>query len=656
VIRKKVSRLAWRIRAQSAVRWTLLAAAVGGAIGLLALALYKAWLLPPTWWLGIGYGVAGVVALGFLAGIARRFDRVLLAQRIDDANDLKDRLGTALRLLAKAERTEFEQAQVRDASKFAAAADHRPAAPWHFPRELAWVALAIVAVWGLTRVEMEPPNDRHHGLRPVFFAGSLNLVPTRLAGPPMPEVTPEDLDMIAEIEAAIADNTETLGPLAKDDKEATKLVSELNKTLEQLAEGELDDRQVMERAAELGEQLDSMEGDEAQQQQYDETAENFEKLGEALEKAAPKAKLKDKELEKDIKELGKMLQKRDYEQASKLMEKMLEKFMKLPPREQERLAKMFEKLARKFKSKLGKDMKNLPNKRDRLQRKGENKKNGPSKRDRDRLNRLNKQLDQLQRKYEEKTSQQNKQLDQLSREMQKMANEMRRQKPQKQKGQQKGQKEDKQQAQQQKRRASKQSMKRMQEMMKRMGKQKQRQRLKRMGKMRLADLKELMKRKRNMKKGKGGKSGKQLSKLSRKRGKQGGQKQKGQGQGQMKPGDQKRGVEWMKGKQPRDIEAKMGQAREGKGAGHGRDRMLQGKATDIEGTAKEDFVAGKHGKGPSVKEVLYGAARTGTNVKGYGDVHVDYSMRAAEQMEDEKLPPGYREYVEEYFRLIQRRR
>ncbi len=655
-IRRKVSRLAWRIRVQSAVRWSLWCAAVAFGMGLVALALYQAWLLPPAGWSYVGYGIAGLTGLGLLAGLLRRFDRVRLAQRIDDANDLKDRLGTALRLLEKDEPTEFEQAQIRDAAKYAVTVDHRPAARWVFPTALGWVAASLAAAWGLTYATMAPPSGEHAGLRPVFFGEALALVPTRLAGPP--PVDPYQEDVIADIHEAIEANTETLEPLAADDAESLKFISELNKALEDLAEGELDDRQLMERAQDLSEKLESLAGDKGQQEAFEDQAENLEKLGEALEKEAEKLKENlqsceeggqcDKQIKEKIQELAKLLQDRKYEEASKLAEELLEKFMKMSPKDQERLAKMFEKLANKFQSKLGKDIERLKQKRDRLQRQADNRKNGPSKRQRDRLNRMNKQLDRMQREKAEKQSEQRKNLDQLSREMKDLANRMRRQKPKR--GQEKGQKN---QAQQRKQRLTQQQIKRLKQMMRRMQRQQRRQRLKRSAKHRVADLKELMRRKRNMGKGKGGK---QLSRLRRGRKGKNGKGEKGQGELRLGKGDPKRGVEWMKGTAPGDQDTKVGGVADGAGVGHSRNRMLQGKATDIEGKAVEDFVAGKHGKGESMKEVLYGAARQGAEVKGYGEAHIDYSMRAAEQMEEEQVPPGYREYVEEYFRLIQQRR
>jgi len=193
-------------------------------------------------------------------------------------------------------------------------------------------------------------------------------------------------------------------------------------------------------------------------------------------------------------------------------------------------------------------------------------------------------------------------------------------------------------------------MKRLAKQLKRMGKQKRRRRLQRQGKMRLADMKELMRRRRNMKRGKGRK---QLERLAR--GKRGGKKKGGKTQAGKKAG-QKRGVEWMKLNEAQKREfAKMRGASTGEGAGHGRKRMLHGKATDLSAELKDDFLAGKQGKGASIKEVIYGAAKQGTRVKGYGKAVIDYSMQAAEQMDHEQVPPGYREYVEQYCERIRKR-
>ena len=646
VIHKSVGRLRRRLRAQSAVKWTAAATVIACSAGLVALALYQAWLMPPTAWEAVGIGVASIVGLGMLAGMVRRYDMVSLAARLDDANDLKDRLGTALLILDKPEdqRTEFEAAQVRDAMKHAPGVQHKSAAPWQFPKQLGLAALIAAVAWGVTFAKLAPPEEEEKGLSIVLLPDLPP--PARLAGPLPTQPPPVDPELQEDIAAQVAMNTADMEPLAENDKVAMEFVNELNKTLQQLAEGDIDDRALLQKAAELEQALEQMGTDRAAQEAHEQMAENLERIGTEVEKQAEKIK------QEELQELGKLLEERKYEQASKKMEELLEKFMKMSPKEQERIAKLFEKLARKFSSKMNRDMQNLRNKRDRLARKSNEKKGGPNKRDRDRLNRMNKRLDRMQRKYNQRNANNpnRKNLDQLTRELKNLADRMRRQRKQNQQAQkQRGQKgeQNRQQQRQRRQRMTREQMKRLTEMMRKMGKQKRRNRMQRMGKMRVADLKELMRRRRGMQ----GNGRKRLERLARgKRGQKGNMGRAGKG-----AGDPKRGVGWMKSNKPRNDRTSKGGARDGEGAGHGRDRMLQGKFTDIKGKTVEDFVSGQKGEGPSRKEVLYGAAKQGTRVKGYGKVHIDYSMRAAQQMDREELPPGYREYVEEYFRLIRRR-
>ena len=146
---------------QSSLRWLLTLGVAGAGACAIAIALHKAWVLPPEWWEPIVLGAAILTGLGLLVGLVRRYDRVRLAARLDRVNDLKDRLGTALEILRKPEsqRTEFEQAQLRDAAAHAQKLDHRRAAPWRFPRELIWVAGTAGAAWALTFIHMSAPVE-----------------------------------------------------------------------------------------------------------------------------------------------------------------------------------------------------------------------------------------------------------------------------------------------------------------------------------------------------------------------------------------------------------------------------------------------------------------------------------------------------------------
>ena len=685
-IRRVVGRLRWRLRAQTAVRWGAFAAALAAGVIVVGVGLYATWLIPPDTWQWFVAAAAGLLGLGVLAGLIRRWDLIGLAQRLDGANDLKDRLGTALQLLAQpeAERTEFEEAQIRDAVAHSRQLEYKSAAPWRMPRELLWVAGLLAVAWGLTWVRMGPPQDEHPGLRAVFFGTDSLPLP---GAPPDSQAAAETLldeETVLEVEHQLEVAQQELEPLALGDAESMEFVAELNKTLQALAEGKLDDRQLVQEAAALEETLEELAAQTPEErQEQEQTAETLARVGQELERQA------DRIGAEDLAELGEMLQEERYEEAAERLRELLERFERMSPEEQERIAKLLENLARRFESQLQRQMNRLQRQRDRLARRGENREGGPTRRQRDRLNRMNRQLERLNRQQEQQGQQngQQRNLDQLSREMRDMANRMRREDNQQQQQQGQNQQGQNQQAQdpngpqgrsqrQQQQQLSQQEMRQLQEMMRRMGQQQRRDRLRQQGQMRMADLRELMRRRNGMQ-GEGRRRLEQLARQGQQQGQRGqrpgqqGQQQGQQGQQQgQQPGqegqeqgtalqrgngDPRQGVEWMRVDQPQDTPTGVGGAREGEGIGHGRNRMLQGDATDIEATLEDDYVRGTRGEGPSTREVLLGAAQQGTQVRGYGKVHIDYSMRASEQMENAEIPPGYREYVDEYFRLIRRR-
>ena len=640
-IRRAVGKVRRRLRLQTTVRWTLLLGAAAGVVVGVGIGLYQAWLLPPDAWVWFAGAAGALLFGGLMSGLLRRFDRVALAQRLDRANGLMDRLGTSLEILEKPAEswTEFEQAQVRDAMAFAKAAKHAPAAPWRFPVEVAYVLGAGALAWGLTYIKVDAPEGDGEALRAVYLA---DLPPLQLTGPAVIEPEEEEAEVIKE---QIEKNEHDLAPLAEHDESSQKFIEQLNAALEKLAEGKLTDRELAKEAADLEEMLDELTAETPEEAK---TAEEFEKeleqVAEALDKESAKIK------EEELKDLAKLLEEKKYEEAAKKLEELLEKFAKMDKKEQEKIAKMFEKLAEKFKSELMKDMEKLAKDKSRLEKKDEKGPGGLDKKEQSRLDKLQKELDKLQRQYDQQTSQAKKQLDELSKAMKQQADRMKR--PDEQQKAEQGEKPEDQQGADRKSRPDENAMKKMAEMLKKMGMKQQRGRLGQMGKMRMADLKEMMRR-RQMGKGPG-EGRKQLEKLARGQGKQPGDKDgEDEGEKSLKPGNGKprEGVEWQRVDTPHDGPLSQGP---GEGTGEG-GRMMHGKATDIAAKTLDDFVEGKKGPGPSKKEVLYGAAEKGTKVAGYGDAQIDYSMRAAKTMQNEEVPPGYREYVEEYFRLIRER-
>jgi hypothetical protein len=639
-IRHALRRVRWRLKAQSALRWSLWAAVVASCALLITVVLYKLWLFPPDGWVWMGVGCGALVVTVALLSLIRRHRAISLAQRLDQSNNLKDRLGTALSLLEKPTdtRTEFENAQIRDAVAHANGLNVKSAAPWAFPREVTYVAVVVGAAWLITLYwprEWTPPVSEA-GVQTVQLTA---LPPIAKPETQQIELTPEEK---TDIENRIAENREELAPLAADDPEMEKFIEELNKTLEALAEGKLSDRALAEKAADLAEKAEALEGNAKEQQRTEELTKKFDKLGEELGKEAKKMN------EKDIQELAKLIKEQRYEEAARKVEELARKFAKLTPKEKKKLAKLFKKVAAKLQSKLAKKLEKLKKERNRLNRKKEDK-GRLSKRERSRLNRIKKQIERLNRRQERQNAGAQKELDRLSRNMRDMANKMRRSQPQK--------KRNKQSAEQQKRqrngaqrhtRMSEKEMRELSKALRRMGKRKRRQRLGRKGKMRLADLKELLRRRR-------GEGRKRLERLAR-RGK--GRYGKGRGGSWQKDnGQDRKGAEWMRvGRRQGDGPIFRRHARIGAGSGQGHRRLDFRQRTNLKGARmRPDFVPGQRAKGPSRREILLGAAAKGSRVTGYGKVHIDYSMRASRQMANEEVPPGYREFVEAYFRLIRKR-
>ena len=99
-----------------------------------------------------------------------------------------------------------------------------------------------------------------------------------------------------------------------------------------------------------------------------------------------------------------------------------------------------------------------------------------------------------------------------------------------------------------------------------------------------------------------------------------------------------------------------GTAKRGGGSGYG-----QGAGDDDIGrnggakAARTEHVKGKHGEGPSVKQVFVDAARRGFARTDWREVYADYADVADEMLEKERLPPGRKAMVRRYYELIRPR-
>jgi hypothetical protein len=648
VIQHAVRRLGRRVRCQTAARWSIKTLFISTLCLSVAVIAYQLWWISTEWVETTAWAGGTLILGGLFAALFRSQDRLALAEKLDRANDLHDRLGTALDILKRqpSQRTEFELAQLQDATKHAQALNIAPAAPWTFPREIFWALGSTLLLLAGTQLQVEPPSLAGNGIQPVLM-GPISKLPVPTPPDESPSAKSETDELQQEAESQLRENIIHEDELTGGDEKALEVLSKLNRALAELAQrpDDIDPRALTSIVSEAEEAVDNLAGTAQKQANEEKLEEKLEKLSEALEKKAEKT-LRGPKAAELMKDLAKSLRERDYETSAKKLNTLMEMYSKLPRREQERLAKMFDALGKKFESQLQKDMDRLRKKRDRL-RKKQNENQGLSKRERRRLNKTEKQLDRLQRQQDEKQSEPQKQLDRLSREMQRLAQKMRRQPPDKKQGA-KQQKPDG--PQQKKNRLNKRSAKELSEMLKRMAKRRKQRRAGQKMKMKMADMKELLqRRRRKMKRGR-----KRLERLAKGKQSQGSKNGPPKGMQQGQTANDKKGLLYRQRKEGRQNWTRRRNDSDN-GAGRTRRQMLSGSETDIEAKTLEDFVEGKEGTGASTREILYGAAKKGSRIKGYGKVHIDYSMRASRQMEDEKIPPGYREYVEEYFRLIRAR-
>ena len=94
---------------------------------------------------------------------------------------------------------------------------------------------------------------------------------------------------------------------------------------------------------------------------------------------------------------------------------------------------------------------------------------------------------------------------------------------------------------------------------------------------------------------------------------------------------------------------------EGSGQGAGHAPASLDEASARLGAGQNSQVNGAPGAGPSRSEVIRGGAARGFATRDYERVYGDYASHAEESLEHDRVPPGYRTFVERYFDLIRPR-
>lgn len=677
-IEKVVARLRWRLKAQTALRHGLLLGAIGLFVFALLVVLVKTRVLSSDFvWVGGAIALA-LPAIGIAIGAFSRFGDIALAASLDAAGGLHSRLGSALAFARLPTRTPMQEAAMEDAIQVIAQARPASASPWR------WGAFALGA--GALALAFAITG-------PALFVFELPVA--SMSGQTLAKIVvpPHFKEDKAEVRK---DDEKRLEDLAKDLVEETKVASDpkvkqfledLNELIRALQEGRISPEEAHARMAEL---------EKAMNQWKQDNAKNAEEVEKKLQEAAAKQQKPHAELTPLID----ALKEKDFKAAAEALEKLAEKMDKkeLSEADKKKIAKDIEQLAKALENERQKQKERLEKERDRLKEKEQKEKDRFAKKDKDRLQDTQRQLEQLDDpQQQEAQSEPERQLERLSDELDEAARDMlRRMAEEAQKMGQQGEQGPESEARREQpgqegqdgqdgQGMSQEDMKRAAEALRKMAQGGQGRQQMRIAQGRMIDVREMMRRGQNGKDGQGkdgqGKDGDgQQAGKDGQPGEEGGDAESqfekdaaggkdgdgkdmmlGEGKPGGKPGEMLllggKGQGGMKipgmGKNGQGNDPKLGQ---GNGIGEGHDKELfGGEKPSMDFDTKEDFVAGQHGDGPSKSKVVMTAAQKGFATAGYREVHQDYADVVEDALEKEHIPPGKRTYVRRYFDLIRPR-
>ncbi|AWV88977.1 hypothetical protein [Bradymonas sediminis] len=655
-----VKRVERRVRFQRALE----RGTAGGVVYLMLMAVVVT--LYTTLWMSWDTLVILALALAALPigmalwGWFSNIDRVALAQRIDRANDLHDRLSTALSLLEAGKDDAFVRAQIRDALAHQDKVDTAIAAPFRRPTDLVPFGIFLVALILLSF--FRPPSHTHPLPEPLIIKHDRVLSASTLA---------IERDRLEQMKKALSD---------VEDPRVQALLDEMESLLDDVENQEISEKEFLERIDQIEEKYFNTLEDET----TEEIADKLKKAAEELEKEASEELKKHEELQEAID----AFKEKDLSKASDALNKLAEKLKDkdISKEDAERLAKLMESFADKIDLE-DPALKALAEKHrdliDSLSKKLDMKGN-LSADEKNQLDRAKEKLDDIekrQKKNQERPA--NRQLKQIRRNTKDMAKKL---KEEGEKGQNTGEKgekgeqkdpnakqegqKDKQGEQSKKGEQGKkgeekgndgkegkdsqdsqkdgQSSPREQagkmaedaaEALKKGGEQQKSRELREQAKKQLDQMKETMRRSSPQESDQDGEESEAMRKfLERAKGEQDGEGKEA-GANKNKPMDKPGG----------------GDAQEANGAGEGEGNKELGEATKMDSQGKDTKLEGADGDGPTKSEIISAASEEGFATTEYKDVYVDYESVVEEVMDREEVPAGYRYYIKRYFELIKPR-
>jgi len=641
-IRSAVARLERRVRTQRATEAAVTGLTLSFLAGAVLLVLAKTgWMTGSSFWIGIAVSMTLPLAMAAWA-FTRTLSPVSLAQQLDRAHQLHDRLSTALTLAENDALDEFELAQIRDAARYVDSVDVKPAAPFQRPRDL--VPFAVVA-GAIAFIAVIKTPDHKQPLPPPFtveYEAVLDEATVAL-----------ERDRLESIKDTLED---------VDDPEAKELVDDIDALLEKVENREISEKEFLA-------ELERIEKDFFEKQGRDEHKDLADKLAEAAQELEKKAK---KDLEKspeEAKKLVKALKEKNFDEAARAMEELAAKLDKdeMSPKDLESLARLMEKFSDLIDpndpdlQKLIEENRELVEKLQDMFDKG--KMNEGEKRRLSEEKKRQKRLQQKKKAHDQRRS--SRQLKQLKRKSKEMAEKAKQAAKQKKKGQ-KGQEKDPNEP------DFKNEMNRQAEQMKRALEQEaqegKKSKAREMARKQLEEMREAMRRQSRdsrQSESESGQKGEQMKEfLERAKGQEGAEEKEQASKGakdqqgkEAKPFDKdKQGESEYDGPLSKPKNARDGgggDAQEADFAGKGEGDKELGENTELDGKRRDEKVDGKDsGEGKTRAEIIKTASEEGFATTEYKDVYVDYESVVEEVMEKEKIPAGYRYYIKRYFQLI----
>ena len=544
---------------------------------------------------------------------------------LDRHHGLDDRIASALSFqeLPADKRTALMDAAIDDALARAPELEPRRAAPLHLPRELAVAAALVVALIGVSLLEVRttrliPPPDNFDPL----------------------VMSPDDIELFRGMAREMKEKTQ--------DPETMAAVRRFNQLIEDIAHHRLDRREVFKRMEALDRQLlEGAKADrEAREQGLEGIAEELEKADLSKPIATP---LKQKHLadaEKAMRDLAKALKRKGQKPSKAQLDQLRQAMKKASRAQKSRLARI-----EKRRKELEKERKSLLKK--------QKQDGGVSNKQRSLLRKKERQLERLDRQKDQAKRAQ-RQLSRLDRQLAQAAEDLMRQMGMSAKDLEQGAKDINRMAREQMSDKEKEELRRrlqeLRELMRQQGKG---------GKQRLKRLLRFAQRARGQQ-GHGGKQGQGKQGQGMKPGGKGGDTlvmRPGGGKsilmpgmGQQPGGGQQGGQGQGVGQQGSGDKPGGGAGKGGNSWGKGHDANLEGDKTHLKGQTKDVTAAAKDtGQGKASSQVIYGAAQRGFVGRGYQKVYTDYHTVAEQVMKHDQIPPGYRFYVRRYFQLIRPR-